>query len=79
MIFVKITLSNIYNASHLRKGDGSVKFKNREEYDKWKEDRIKEKETGKEILNSRQVLTAKVLRVKRWVLDVWHLMITKKE
>ncbi len=76
---VKKTLSNIYNASLLRKGDGSTKFNNREEYNKWKGNKIKERETGKEILNSRQVLMAKVLQVKRWIIDLWHLMNTKKE
>jgi hypothetical protein len=76
---VKKTLSNIYHASLIRKGDGIAKFKNREKYNKWKLDKIKERETGKEILNSRQVLMAEVLRVKRWIQNVWHLMNKKEE
>lgn len=74
---VKETLKNIYNATSLRKGDGSVKFKDREEYVKWKVDKTKDRETGREILNGRQVLMAKVLQVKGWILKVWHLMKTK--
>jgi hypothetical protein len=52
-----------------------VKFKDHEEYVKWKADKIKAKETGKEVANSRHVFMAKVLQVKRWILKVWQLMI----